>query len=86
MAQQTSIAVVAEKPSVARDIARVMEATKQGQGYLHGNGDDITKMAHCPGFTPDEARAINLLAASHALGSAKARFPTPVHVPCPKTP
>ena len=34
--------VVAEKPSVARDIARVLKATTQGQGYLHGNGYIVT--------------------------------------------
>ncbi len=39
---QTSVAVVAEKPSVARDIARVLHATKQGQGYLHGDGWVVT--------------------------------------------
>lgn len=37
-----SIAVVAEKPSVARDIARVLGATRQGEGYLHGNGYVVT--------------------------------------------
>jgi DNA topoisomerase III len=37
-----SVAVLAEKPSVARDIARVLGATKQGQGYLHGNGYIVT--------------------------------------------
>src|SRR6476646_5232020 len=42
MATQTSVAVVAEKPSVARDIARVLNATKRGEGYLHGNGFVIT--------------------------------------------
>jgi DNA topoisomerase-3 len=31
-------AVIAEKPSVARDIARVLGATQQAKGYLHGNG------------------------------------------------
>ncbi|HLJ47916.1 MAG TPA: DNA topoisomerase 3 [Bryobacteraceae bacterium] len=36
------IAVLAEKPSVARDIARVLGATKQGDGYLHGNGHIVT--------------------------------------------
>jgi DNA topoisomerase IA len=30
-AQSSSLAVLAEKPSVARDIARVLGATKQGQ-------------------------------------------------------
>ncbi|MCP5116549.1 MAG: hypothetical protein GY953_37450, partial [bacterium] len=42
MAAPTNIAVVAEKPSVARDIARVLKASKQGKGYLHGNGYVIT--------------------------------------------
>ncbi len=38
----SSVAVLAEKPSVARDIARVLGASKQGQGYLHGNGYVVT--------------------------------------------
>ncbi len=37
-----SIAVVAEKPAVARDIAKVLKADKQGRGYLHGGGYIIT--------------------------------------------
>ena len=37
-----SIAVVAEKPSVARDIARVLGARQRGEGFLHGNGYVIT--------------------------------------------
>jgi DNA topoisomerase-3 len=37
-----AIAVVAEKPSVARDIARVLGATKPGEGYLHGGGYVVT--------------------------------------------
>ncbi|HEY1212857.1 MAG TPA: DNA topoisomerase, partial [Bryobacteraceae bacterium] len=36
------IAVLAEKPSVARDIARVLGASKQGEGFLEGNGYVIT--------------------------------------------
>jgi DNA topoisomerase-3 len=36
------IAVLAEKPSVARDIARVLGASKQGEGFLEGNGYIIT--------------------------------------------
>lgn len=40
--EASSVAVLAEKPSVARDIARVLGATKQGQGYLHGNGYVVT--------------------------------------------
>src|SRR6266852_1574523 len=37
-----TIAVRAEKPSVARDIARVLGATSRGDGYLHGNGYVVT--------------------------------------------
>jgi DNA topoisomerase-3 len=37
-----AIAVVAEKPSVGRDLARVLGATKSGEGYLHGNGYIVT--------------------------------------------
>ncbi|MBL8113036.1 MAG: DNA topoisomerase 3, partial [Acidobacteria bacterium] len=36
------IAVVAEKPSVARDIARVVGAAKKADGYLYGNGYVVT--------------------------------------------
>jgi DNA topoisomerase III len=35
-------AVLAEKPSVARDIARVLGASGRGEGYLHGNGYVVT--------------------------------------------
>nr|MBA3915839.1 DNA topoisomerase 3 [Terriglobales bacterium] len=42
MGDSGSIAVLAEKPSVARDIARVLGASQQGQGYLHGNGYVVT--------------------------------------------
>jgi DNA topoisomerase-3 len=34
--------VLAEKPSVARDIARVLGAATKGDGYLHGNGYVVT--------------------------------------------
>ena len=37
-----NIAVVAEKPSVARDIARVLGASQRGDGYLHGGGYVVT--------------------------------------------
>ncbi len=40
--ESSSIAVVAEKPSVARDIARVLGAGERGEGYLHGNGYVVT--------------------------------------------
>ncbi len=42
MTESGSIAVLAEKPSVARDIARVLGASQQGKGYLHGNGYIVT--------------------------------------------
>lgn len=35
-------AILAEKPSVARDIARVVGAGQKGDGYLHGNGYVVT--------------------------------------------
>src|ERR1039457_2247077 len=41
-AQSGSVAVLAEKPSVARDIARVLGADSKGNGYLHGNGYIVT--------------------------------------------
>ncbi len=37
-----NIAVVAEKPAVARDIARVLGASQRGDGYLHGGGYVVT--------------------------------------------
>lgn len=37
-----SIAVVAEKPAVARDIAKVLSAGQRGAGFLHGNGYVVT--------------------------------------------
>jgi hypothetical protein len=37
-----NIAVLAEKPSVAHDIAHVLGATSRGDGYLHGNGYVVT--------------------------------------------
>ena len=36
------IVCIAEKPSVARDIARVIGATAQHEGYLEGNGYQVT--------------------------------------------
>jgi DNA topoisomerase III len=35
-------AIVAEKPSVARDIAKVLGADQRGNGFLHGNGYTVT--------------------------------------------
>ena len=37
-----SVAVLAEKPSVARDIAKVLGASTKGDGYMHGNGYIVT--------------------------------------------
>ena len=37
-----TIAVLAEKPSVARDIARVLGANGRGDGVLIGNGYAVT--------------------------------------------
>src|SRR3954469_1833277 len=37
-----TIAVLAEKPAVARDIARVLGASQRGEGCLHGNGYVVT--------------------------------------------
>jgi len=34
--------VIAEKPSVARDLARVLGATRKRQGYIEGNGHVVT--------------------------------------------
>lgn len=36
------IAVIAEKPSVAREIARVLGATERMDGYMTGNGYNVT--------------------------------------------
>ena len=36
------IVCIAEKPSVARDIARIIGATAQKQGYMEGNGYQVT--------------------------------------------
>jgi len=37
-----TVAVVAEKPAVARDLARVLGATRRGDGFLYGNGYAVT--------------------------------------------
>ena len=37
-----TIAVLTEKPSVARDIARVLNATQRGEGFLRGKGYIVT--------------------------------------------
>ena len=40
--ESSTVAVLTEKPSVARDIARVLGADKRGEGYLQGNGYVVT--------------------------------------------
>ncbi|RKH51844.1 DNA topoisomerase III [Corallococcus llansteffanensis] len=52
------IAVVAEKPAVARDIARVLGATERGEGCLRGNGYVVTwALGHLVGLAqPHEIR------------------------------
>jgi len=42
MAAPESGTVLAEKPSVARDIAHVFGASSRGARYLHGNGYVVT--------------------------------------------
>ena len=36
------ICIIAEKPSVAREIARIVGATERAEGYLKGNGYYVT--------------------------------------------
>lgn len=36
------IVAIAEKPSVARDIARILGATSSRDGYIEGNGYQVT--------------------------------------------
>ena len=48
--------IVAEKPSVARDIAAVLGARGRGEGFLHGNGYQVTwALGHLVHFAePDD--------------------------------
>jgi len=52
------LAVLAEKPAVARDIARVLGATERGDGWLRGNGYVVTwAIGHLVGLAqPHEMR------------------------------
>ncbi|MFY2556110.1 DNA topoisomerase 3 [Corallococcus terminator] len=52
------LAVLAEKPSVARDIARVLGAQERGDGFLRGNGYVVTwAIGHLVGLAqPHEIR------------------------------
>ncbi|MCQ2199102.1 MAG: DNA topoisomerase 3 [Paludibacteraceae bacterium] len=48
--------VIAEKPSVARDIAKVLKATNKKDGYLEGNGWQVTwAYGHLVGLCEPEA-------------------------------
>ena len=40
------IALIAEKPSVAKDIARIIGATQRNDGYLSGNGYMAVSYTH----------------------------------------
>ena len=40
--ESRNIAILAEKPSVAQDIARVLGANTRGKGYLQGSGYVVT--------------------------------------------
>jgi DNA topoisomerase III len=58
-----TVAVVAEKPSVARDIARVLGASQRGEGLLSGNGYVVTwaighlvRLAEPPEIRPEWKR------------------------------
>ncbi len=52
---QVSTVVVAEKPSVARDLARVLGATSRGEGVLSGNGYVVTwAIGHLVGLEEPE--------------------------------
>ncbi|WP_419145145.1 DNA topoisomerase 3 [Myxococcus stipitatus] len=56
--QGSLLAVLAEKPAVARDIARVLGAQERGDGYLRGNGYVVTwAIGHLVGLAqPHEIR------------------------------
>ena len=58
-----TVAVVAEKPSVARDIARVLGASQRGEGRLSGSGYVVTwaighlvRLAEPPEIRPEWKR------------------------------
>ncbi|WP_414115071.1 toprim domain-containing protein [Corallococcus macrosporus] len=58
-ARPSLVAVLAEKPSVARDLARVLGANERGEGWLRGNGYVVTwAIGHLVGLAqPHEIRA-----------------------------
>ncbi len=51
-----NICIIAEKPSVARDIARIVEANNRQDGFLEGNGYVVTwAMGHLIALAMPEA-------------------------------
>ena len=53
------IALIAEKPSVAKDIARIIGATQKNDGYLSGNGYLVTwAFGHLVGLAMPEAYGV----------------------------
>ncbi len=55
---ERTTAVLAEKPSVARDLAKILGADRRGEGFLHGNGYVVTwAVGHLVGLAqPGEIR------------------------------
>lgn len=52
-------AIIAEKPSVAREIAAIVGASKKEDGYLEGNGYLVTwALGHLVGLAMPEAMAL----------------------------
>ena len=66
--ESSAIAVLTEKPSVARDIARVLGADKRGEGYFQGNGYLVTWAIGHLGFPATTARNQSSMA-TMAFGS-----------------
>lgn len=62
------IAVIGEKPSVARDIARILGASEKQDGYLSGNGYLVTwAFGHLVGLAMPEATAYRVSAGKVCL-------------------
>src|SRR5690606_34770127 len=53
-------AIIAEKPSVAREIAALLGATEKREGYLTGNGYEVTwALGHLVGLAMPEDYGIS---------------------------
>mgnify|MGYP000320274049 FL=1 len=66
------IAVIGEKPSVARDIARILGANEKQDGYLSGNGYLVTwAFGHLVGLAMPEATAYRVSAGKVCLLSRR---------------